>query len=220
MKPAIRLAAMMRIPVVYVFTHDSIGLGEDGPTHQPVEHLASLRSIPNLYVIRPADFVETVEAWQIAWDRYSGPSALILSRQKTNPIRGTDDVNQCLLGAYIISEDLENQVTIFSSGSEVNLAQNTAELLRNNDVRVRVVSVVCMELFEQQSDEYQEDLLNASKVNVVIEAGTRMGWGKFLGKDGLFFGVEDFGDSAPYKELYKHFGLVPELMAAKITERL
>lgn len=220
MRPAIRLAAMMKLPVTYVFTHDSIGLGEDGPTHQPVEHLASLRAIPNLYVIRPADFVETVEAWQIAWDRYSGPTALILSRQKTNPIRGTDDVNQCLLGAYIISEDLENQVTIFASGSELNLAQKTAELLRNNEVRVRIVSVACMELFEAQEEEYKEDLLYSSQINVVIEAGAKMGWEKFLGRDGLFFGVEDFGESAPYKDLYQHFGLVPELMAAKITEKL
>lgn len=220
MRPSIRLAAMMRLPVVYVFTHDSIGLGEDGPTHQPVEHLAALRSIPNLYVIRPADFVETVEAWQIAWDRYSGPTALILSRQKTNPVRGTDDVNQCLLGAYVISEDLESQVTIFASGSEINLAQKTAELLRQTEVRVRIVSVACMELFEQQSDEYKDDILNTSELNVAIEAGAKMGWERFIGSDGLFFGVEDFGESAPYQDVYKHFGLVPEVIAPKITERL
>lgn len=220
MRPAIRLAAMMKLPVVYVFTHDSIGLGEDGPTHQPVEHLAALRSIPNLYVIRPADFVETVEAWQIAWDRYSGPTALILSRQKTNPIRSTDDVNQTLLGAYTLSEDLDHKVTIFASGSEVNLAQHTAEILRQNEITVRIVSIPCIELFEQQEESYKEELLESSKINVVIETGCRMGWDKFIGKNGIFFGVEDYGHSAPYKDIYRHFGLEPELMAAKIIEKL
>ena len=222
MRPPIRLAAMMGLPVIYVFTHDSIGLGEDGPTHQPVEQLASLRAIPNLWVFRPADFVETVEAWQLAWGRHNGPCVLALSRQSVHQIRNRDDVNLSAQGAYIISEDMEPHVTIFGTGSELNIAISVAKKLRDEkNVNVRVVSVICKDLFDAQDEFYKDNLLySASSLNVVIEAGVRQGWEKFLGQNGLFFGVEEFGHSAPAEALYEHFGLTPEVITDKIIEKL
>lgn len=220
MRPSIRLAAMMKLPVTYVFTHDSIGLGEDGPTHQPVEHLSSLRAMPNLLVLRPADYVETVEAWQIAWDRFNGPSALILSRQKTSQVRKSDDINLSLQGAYVIDEDYDPQVTIFATGSELGLAMDVLAILQDEEIKVRIVSVVCQELFERQEKNYKEDILYKTELNVVIEAGNRQSWEKYLGRNGLFFGVEEFGQSAPAPDLYKHFGLTAENISTKILENL
>jgi len=219
MRPSIRLAALMKLPVIYVFTHDSIGLGEDGPTHQPVEHLASLRAIPNLFVIRPADYVETVEAWQVAWDRFNGPTALALSRQATKQIRKSDDVNQVMLGAYIIEDEYDAKLTIFASGSELGLAKEVAAILEKEQIPARIVSMACMELFEKQDDNYKEDILYKTDLNIAIEAGIRQGWEKYLGKEGMFFGVEEFGESAPCKELYNHFGLTAEKIAEKVLER-
>jgi transketolase len=220
MRPAIRLAAMMKLPVVYVFTHDSIGLGEDGPTHQPIEHLASLRAIPNLYVFRPADFVETVESWQIAWARSSGPCILALSRQNVPQIRDREGENLSFYGAYIIHDMIEPQITIFATGSEVQIAMELRTCLASSGVRARVVSVTCVELFKKQEREYYDNIMYASQLNVVIEAGVRLGWEKFLGPNGLFFGVEDFGHSAPSVDLYKHFGLVASVMATQVIDQL
>jgi len=220
MRPAIRLACIMKLPIVYVFTHDSIGLGEDGPTHQPVEHLASLRAMPNLLVMRPADYVETVETWQIAWGRFDGPTAIALSRQNNPAIRSTDDVNLSMQGAYPIIDDYDPQITIFASGSELGIAMQVGNLLKGNGIGVRVVSVVCIELFAEQEEAYQDDLLYGTELNVVIEAGVRIGWEKFLGKNGLFFGVEEYGYSAPASELYQYFGLVPEAIVKKVLEKI
>ncbi|MEY3196843.1 MAG: transketolase, partial [Pseudomonadota bacterium] len=220
MRPAIRLAAIMKLPVTYVFTHDSIGLGEDGPTHQPVEHLASLRAIPHLQVFRPADFVETVESWQIVWARKDGPCALVLSRQNLPQIRGRQDQNLSLSGAYIVKDTTNPQVTIFATGSELHLAQDVAILLAGNEIRARVVSVVCLELFDKQEQYYKDDILYGTNLNVVIEAGVKNGWENFLGKNGLFFGVEDFGHSAPQKQLYEYFRLTPDYIKESIVERL
>jgi transketolase len=220
MRPAIRLACLMNLPVIYVFTHDSIGLGEDGPTHQPVEHLASLRAMPNLLVMRPADYVETVECWQIAWGRFKGPIAITLSRQALPAIRGMDDVNLSMRGAYAILDDYNPKLTIFSSGSELGIALQVARILQEKEIPVRVISVVCMELFAEEDKEYQGDLLYGTDLNIVIEAGVRNGWEKFLGKDGMFFGVEKYGHSAPYLELYKYFELEGELIAEKILRNI
>lgn len=220
MRPAIRLAALMELPTIYVFTHDSIGLGEDGPTHQPVEHLASLRAIPNLLVLRPADYVETVEAWQIAWDSFNRPAALVLSRQRTNQIRKSDESNQSMKGAYIIDEDYDPKVTIFATGSELGMAMDVSSILQKEQIKTRVISVICQELFEKQDESYKEEILYKTDLNVVIEAGIRQSWEKYLGKNGLFFGVETFGESAPAKDVYEHFGLNPEKIAIKIMENL
>lgn len=220
MRPAIRLAALMKLPVVYVFTHDSIGLGEDGPTHQPVEHLAALRAIPNLLVMRPADYVETVEAWQVAWDRFDGPTALVLSRQATSQISRADEVNQALKGAYVVDEDFDPQVTIFASGSELGMAMDVSSILQKQQIKTSIVSVICQEMFERQDDSYKEEILNKSNLNVVIEAGIRQGWDKYLKDNGLFFGVETFGESAPAKDVYNHFGLNPEAIATRILEQM
>jgi transketolase len=210
----------MNLPIIYVFTHDSIGLGEDGPTHQPVEHLASLRAMPNLLVMRPADYVETVETWQIAWGRFKGPTVIALSRQTLPAIRGTDDVNLSARGAYPILDDYNPKLTIFSSGSELSIAMQVGRILQEKQIPVRVVSVVCMELFAEEEKQYQDDILYGTELNIVVEAGVRNGWEKFLGKEGMFFGVETYGHSAPYTQLYEYFGLVPEKIAEKILERL
>jgi transketolase len=220
MRPSIRLACLMNLPIIYVFTHDSIGLGEDGPTHQPVEHLASLRAMPNLLVMRPADYVETVETWQIAWGRFKGPTVIALSRQTLPAIRGTDDVNLSARGAYPILDDYNPKLTIFSSGSELSIAMQVGRILQEKQIPVRVVSVVCMELFAEEEKQYQDDILYGTELNIVVEAGVRNGWEKFLGKEGMFFGVETYGHSAPYTQLYEYFGLVPEKIAEKILERL
>lgn len=221
MRAPIRLAAMMGLPVIYVFTHDSIGLGEDGPTHQPVEHLASLRAIPNLWVFRPADFVETVEAWQLAWARRTGPSVIALSRQAVHQIRSRDDVNLSTQGAYVIFDMPEPRVTLFATGSEVEIAMSAAKkLYEEHQISVRVVSVVCKDLFATQDEYYRDEILYGSKLNVVIEAGIRMGWEGFLGQNGIFIGVEEFGHSAPYKTLYEHFGITSDNIVQKVLERV
>ena len=221
MRAPIRLAAMMGLPVIYVFTHDSIGLGEDGPTHQPIEHLASLRAIPNLWVFRPADFVETVEAWQLAWARHNGPCVIALSRQAVRQVRNRDDVNLSEQGAYVIFDNVDPKVTLFATGSEVEIAMSAANRLQDDhQISVRVVSVVCKDLFEAQDEYYQDTILYGSKLNVVIEAGVRAGWEGFLGANGIFFGMDEFGGSAPYKTLYEHFGLTAENVVRKVLERV
>lgn len=208
-RPAIRLSALMKQRVIYVMTHDSIGLGEDGPTHQPIEHLASLRAMPNMYVFRPADVVETLECWELALNLESSPSILALSRQNTPQIRLTHEKqNLCAKGCYIIKE-FENElgVTIFATGTEVKIALDTAALLEAKGLGCRVVSVPCKDLFYEQDMEYQMLFTCNSSLKVAIEAGVAQGWERMIGSHGLFIGMETFGASAPYKDLYEHFGI-------------
>jgi transketolase len=207
-RPSIRLAALMEQRVIYVMTHDSIGLGEDGPTHQPIEHLAALRVIPHLKVFRPCDAVETAECWQLALHN-KGPSLLALTRQKLKPARTTYSAkNLCALGAYEIAPSAKKpKVVIFASGSEVEIALEAKGLLDQAGTAARVVSVPSMELFEKQSKTYKENLLGSEKIRVAVEAAVRTGWDRFIGVDGKFIGMTGFGASAPAEDLYKYFGI-------------
>jgi len=214
-RPAIRLAALMGQRVIHVMTHDSIGLGEDGPTHQPVEHLAALRAIPNLMVLRPCDAVETVECWQLALENRTGPSVLALTRQNLPQLRlGHDDSNRCAAGAYeIVPADGTAKVTLFASGSEVAIAIEARKFLRAKGVAARVVSVPCFELFLAAPEEVQQPVIGTATVKVAVEAAVRQGWDQIIGSDGLFVGMAGFGASAPYKDLYRQFEITPEAVA-------
>ena len=216
-RPAIRLAALMGERVIHVMTHDSIGLGEDGPTHQPVEHLAALRAIPNLNVFRPCDAVEAVECWDLALRAKDTPSVLALTRQNLPQLRTsyTTD-NLCAAGAYeILPVEGDNvDVSIFASGSEVAIAVEAAQLLNRQGKPARVVSVPCFELFEALPAEKRHRIIGGAEVNVAVEAGIRQGWDAIIGSDGVFVGMSSFGASAPYKELYAHFGITPQSVAA------
>ncbi|RMF56757.1 MAG: transketolase [Calditrichaeota bacterium] len=218
MRPSIRLAAMMGLPVIYVFTHDSIGLGEDGPTHQPIEHLAALRAIPNLWVIRPADGNETVEAWKIALTREDGPTAMVLTRQSL-PILDREKYHltspqEVQRGGYAILPQAHPNVILMASGSEVHIALEAQQILEKEQISVQVVSLPCWELFEQQSEEYQASVLPQNvTARVAIEAGVPQGWEKYVGDKGIIIGLNRFGASAPYKEIYKGLGLTPEKVA-------
>lgn len=224
-RPSIRLAALMGIRAIHVLTHDSIGLGEDGPTHQPVEHLAALRAIPNLMVFRPADVTETAECWQLALENENGPSAIALTRQDLEPVRlSYEDDNLCSRGAYEVAaaDGDEAAVSLFASGSEVEIAMAAKAALDAAGHATRVVSVPCFELFEQQGEAYRASVKGNAKVNVGIEAAIRQGWDAIIGSDSLFVGMSGFGASAPYKELYAHFGItadaVVEAVQAKLSE--
>jgi transketolase len=207
-RPSIRLAALMGIRVGLVMTHDSIGLGEDGPTHQPVEHLAALRAIPNLLVFRPADAMEAAECWEIALERFKQPSVLALSRQGLPALRTEySKDNLCLRGAYSIWGDKDADVVIFGTGSETQLAVEAAKELTDEGISARAVSVPSMELFEAQSDDYKRTVFGKAKARVAIEAGIEMGWSKFLGENGRFVGMTGFGASGEINALYKHFGI-------------
>ena len=223
-RPAIRLSAMMQQRVIYVMTHDSIGLGEDGPTHQPVEHLAALRVIPNLNVLRPADAIETAECWQIALESAKTPSILALTRQKLEPARkaGVRD-NLCARGAYEIADGGgpdDTAAVIFASGSEVGIALEAKAMLDDAGYHVRVVSVPCMELFEQQDEAYRGMVLGKETVRVAIEAGVRQGWDRYIGSDGIFIGMTGFGASAPYEQLYEHFGITAKAATKAVISRI
>ena len=222
LRPALRLAALMGERVIHVLTHDSIGLGEDGPTHQPVEHLAAMRAIPNLNVFRPCDTVETLECWQLALESEHRPSALALTRQNLPQLRLTADAdNKCAAGAYeLAAADGEAQVSIFASGSEVEIAMNARKLLAAKGIQARVVSVPCMDLLLESDAAARAAIIGKAKVNVGIEAAVRQGWDAIIGMDGIFIGMSSFGASAPYKELYKHFGITPEAVADAAAERL
>ena len=211
-RPSIRLSALMQQRVIYVMTHDSIGLGEDGPTHQPVEHLAALRVIPNVAVYRPCDAVETAECWQLALTDMTRPSVLALTRQKLKPARiAYSDENLCAKGAYEVApSDKPSQVVIFASGSEVEIAMDAKARLDAAGKPTRVVSVPSMERFEQQDAAYKAKLLGQEKHRIAIEAGVRSGWDRFIGADGTFIGMTGFGASAPAELLYKHFGITAE----------
>ncbi|MGO9770931.1 MAG: transketolase-like TK C-terminal-containing protein, partial [Roseiarcus sp.] len=220
-RPALRLAALMGLRVAHVFTHDSIGLGEDGPTHQPVEHLAALRAIPNLLVFRPADSVETVECWQAALAARHSPSILVLTRQNLPALRRSHvSENLSALGAYEIAPAPEKAAaSIFASGSEVSIAIAAQALLAAKGVAARVVSVPCMERFAEQGESYRRHVLGEARVRVGVEAAIRQGWDALIG-DGPFVGMTGFGASGPYKELYAHFGITPEKVAEAALARL
>ena len=221
-KPSIRLSALMRQRVVYIFTHDSIGLGEDGPTHQPVEQLAGLRSIPNLNVFRPADTVETVEAWQISLQSNNTPSAIALTRQNLPTIRKEhSNKNLTSHGAYEIYKNSKKpKVSIFASGSEVEIALEVSKLLEKNKINSRVISVPCIDLFEKQTSTYRKKIIGESAINVSIEAGSELAWDKLCPQNRLSIGMNSFGASAPYKKLYEHFGITPKKIYKKIINKL
>ena len=221
-KPSIRLSALMRQRVVYIFTHDSIGLGEDGPTHQPVEQLAGLRSIPNLNVFRPADTVETIEAWQISLQSNNTPSAIALTRQSLPTIRKKHtNKNLTSHGAYEIYKNSKKpNVSIFASGSEVEIALEVSKLLEKNKINSRVISVPCIDLFEKQTSTYRKKIIGESAINVSIEAGSELAWDKLCPQNRLSIGMNSFGASAPYKKLYEHFGITPQKIYKKIINKL
>lgn len=219
---AIRLSALMKQRVIYVMTHDSIGLGEDGPTHQPVEHLAALRAIPNLLVMRPADVVETAECWQIALENKKRPSLMALSRQNLPLVRKEEgNENLTAKGAYILTEaEGDHVATIWATGSEVELALNAREKLQAEGIGTRVISAPCLELFDEQDVEYKKSLIGEGRIKVAVEAALRFGWDKYIGNDGEFVGMESFGDSAPAEVLYKHFGITVDAVVERIKNKL
>ena len=219
-RPAIRLGALMGAKVIHVMTHDSIGLGEDGPTHQPVEQVASLRAIPNLLVFRPADAVETAECWKIALDQAATPSVMCLSRQKVPGVRGDATENLSAKGAYelLAAEGGEAVVTIFASGTEVSIAVAARDILQTQGKPTRVVSTPCWELFEQQPADYRQAVIGTAPTRIAVEAAIRMGWERFIGEDGKFVGMTGFGASAPFERLYKEFGITAEAVAARAAD--
>ena len=221
-KPSIRLAAMMRQRVIYVLSHDSIGLGEDGPTHQPIEQLASLRSIPNLNVFRPADLIETFECWELALKNKNAPSVIALTRQSVNPVRTKlERSNKSSLGAYeIFRTSRRIKLTILSSGSETSLACEISHKLATEKIYSKVISMPCQELFDQQSERYQNKILNESSLVISIEASESGFWKKYTGKKGLNFGINTFGKSAPYKKIYDHFGLNSREIIREIKKKI
>jgi transketolase len=215
---AIRLSAVMGIRVIYVLTHDSIGVGEDGPTHEPIEQLAMLRALPQIHVFRPCDAVETAECYELALAETRHPSALALSRQNLPTLRTSCDTNLCAMGAYVLSEaDGPRDLTLLATGSEVSLAMTAAKTLRENGKRVAVVSMPCWELFEQQSADYRAQVLGAAP-RIGIEAAFRFGWDRYIGAEGVFIGMSSFGASAPGPEVYKHFNITPEAVVAAATK--
>jgi transketolase len=220
-RPAIRLAALMGVRVIHVMTHDSIGLGEDGPTHQPVEHLAALRAIPNLLVFRPGDAVETAEAWDCALRAKASPSVLCLSRQALPVFRSAaDDTNRVALGAYVVAEpEGGRDVTLIATGSEVSIALRAAKLLAADNVRAAVVSAPCFELFRRQSREYRADVLGRGP-RIGVEAAVEGEWARWLGDGGEFVGMTGFGASAPAEVLYREFGITAEAVATKALQAL
>jgi transketolase len=221
-RPSIRLAALMGLRVIHVLTHDSIGLGEDGPTHQPVEHLAALRAIPNLLVFRPCDAVETVECWELALEARTSPSALALTRQNLPQLRtGYTAENRCAGGAYeLLPAEGTAQVSLFASGSEVAIAAAARTLLAERGIAARVVSVPCFELFLAAPEAERERVVGTAPVRVGIEAAIRQGWDAVIGPDALFVGMSSFGASGPYKDLYRHFGITPEHIAEAAFTKL
>ena len=211
-RPAIRLSALMKQRVIYVMTHDSIGLGEDGPTHQPVEHLASLRAIPNLNVYRPCDVVETAECWAASLETSSTPSVLSLSRQGLPCLRTEHtDENLSAKGGYVLAEaEAKRAVTLIASGSEVEIAMQACDQLKAEGISAAVVSMPCLDKFEEQSQEYRDQVIHPDIPVVVVEAAIEQSWGKYIGRNGKFVGMSTFGASAPANELYKHFGITTQ----------
>ncbi|CAN7241481.1 transketolase [Pararhizobium sp. LjRoot235] len=220
-RPSIRLAALMGIRVIHVLTHDSIGVGEDGPTHEPIEHMAALRAIPNLLMFRPADAVETAECWQLALKERHRPSGLALTRQNLAPSRLKYEAeNLCAKGAYELVAADNAKVSIFASGSEVELAVKAAADLNGKGIAARVVSVPCFELFAEQPEAYRKAVIGNAPVKIAAEAAVRQGWDYFIGSDGDFIGMHSFGASGPAKDLFKHFGITAEAIVAAAEKKL
>ena len=220
-RPSIRLAALMGIRAIHVLTHDSIGVGEDGPTHQPVEHLASFRAMPGINVYRPADAMETAECWQLALERRNAPSILALTRQGTSPVRTEMvDENLCARGAYVLRGDDNATAVIYATGSEVALALEAASMLEKDEITTRVVSVPCLELFEQQDIAYQLEIKGTPQARVVVEAGVGNGWHRLLGDTGKFVGMTGFGASAPAADLFKHFNITAQAVYEAVKNQL
>jgi transketolase len=222
MRPALRMAALMQLPVVTIYSHDSIGIGKNGPTHQPVEYLASLRAMPNMAVFRPADGVEAAECWELALSRRDGPSSMICSRQALQPVRAAadgDGENRSARGAYVLAEAVgERRVTLLATGSEVAVALGARDILQAKGVAAAVVSMPCWELFEAQDEHYRTAVIG-TVVRVGIEAAARLGWDRWIGDRGAFIGMTGFGASGPGDALFRHFGITAEL-AAQAAMRL
>jgi len=221
-KPALRLSAFMGLRVIYILSHDSIGLGEDGPTHQPVEHLAHLRAIPNLNVFRPADTIETLECWEIALKSITNPSVIALSRQKLPFVTEVlTNKNMSSLGGYELKKNNSSpEVTLIASGSEVQIAVNAFDKLQNIGINSKVVSMPCQELFDKQSQEYKEKVIEKNSIKISIEAGNIFGWEKYVGPDGISLGIKSFGKSAPYKKIYEHFNLTSDNVVKEAKKML
>ena len=220
MRPALRLAAIMRLRVVHVLTHDGIGVGEDGPTHQPVEQLASLRALPNIHVFRPADALEVAECWELAARRTAGPSLILLSRQDLPPLRQDAAENRSARGGYVLQEaDGPRQATLIATGSEVAIAVEARRLLAELGIGAAVVSLPCWELFAQQEERYRVGVLGSSP-RFGIEAACGFGWERWLGEAGTFIGMTGFGASAPWPDLYRHFGITPEAVTTAVRRRI
>ena len=221
-KPSIRLSALMGLKVIYIFSHDSIGLGEDGPTHQPIEQLAGLRAIPNLNVFRPADINETLECWEIALKSKNTPSVIALSRQKVPYINPSNSKkNKSENGAYEVKiTSHESNITLIASGTEVELALKVQDKLKENNIHSKVISMPCMELFDKQSEKYKKDLIEEDSLVVTLEAGSITSWQKYIKNNGLNLGIDQFGESAPYKEVYDHFNLTEEKITSFIQKKL
>jgi len=221
-KPSIRLSALMGLKVIYIFSHDSIGLGEDGPTHQPIEQLTGLRAIPNLNVFRPADINETLECWEIALKSNGTPSVIALSRQKVPYINPQNTKgNKCEKGAYVVNiTSHENNVTIVASGTEVELALKVQNKLLENNIHSKVVSMPCMELFDKQTEDYRNDIIEQNSLVVTLEAGSVGSWQKYIKNKGINIGIDQFGESAPYKDVYNHFGLSEDKITDFIQKKL
>ena len=220
-RPAIRLSALMEQRVIYVMTHDSIGVGEDGPTHQPVEHVASLRAIPNLHVYRPCDALETAECWELAVQRKDGPSLIALTRQGVPFLRDNAEKNESARGGYVLSlGEGKDDIILLATGSEVQLAIEAQAVLKKDGIVARVVSVPCVELFLEQGENYVRSVIGKDLPKIAIEAGIRQGWDQFIGRDGGFVGMDNFGASAPGSDLFSHFGITSDAVVAKARELL
>jgi transketolase len=220
-RPAIRLSALQGARVVYVMTHDSIGLGEDGPTHQPIEHLQSLRVIPQLEVFRPADAVETAECWALALERRDSPAVLALTRQNLPQLRMGRGDNLCARGGYRLrAASAPRRVVLVATGSEVEVAVATADVLEEQGIGADIVSMPCWELFDAQDSDWRSDILPADVLKVSIEAGATMGWEHYVGPDGFAIGIDRFGASAPAEDLFKRFGFTAEAIVPRILAAL
>jgi transketolase len=207
--------------VIHVMTHDSIGVGEDGPTHQPVEHVASLRAIPNLYVFRPADAIETAECWELSVERTGGPSLHALTRQGLPAVRTSADKNMCARGGYVLKAGKgSDDIILLASGSEVHLAVEAHKALAEQGISARVVSIPCMDLFLEQDENYIRSVIGKDLPKIAVEAGIRQGWDGFIGREGGFIGMDSFGASAPGGDLFNHFGITTEAVIAKAKEML
>ena len=220
-RPAIRLAALMKQRVIHVLTHDSIGLGEDGPTHQPVEHLSALRAIPNCYTYRPCDGIETAESWELAINKKDAPSLLALTRQGLPTLCDDREENMTAKGAYILKENGNTpDITLFASGSEVEIANQAYENLIAKGHKVRLVSCPCLDLFWEQDGEHIQNLICNKSIKVAVEAGIRQSWDRLIGGHSIFIGMDSFGASAPADELYKHFGITSEAIVERVEQAL